>query len=430
MQPSSYQEALGSLYRLQKFGIKFGLSQTAHLLEAFGNPHLGERYVHIAGTNGKGSVSVFLAAILEEAGYRVGFYSSPHLVRFTERFRINGEEMSPQEAVSLIRETLGAIVPEEPPTFFEAVTAMALVYFKRRQTDLAILEVGMGGRLDATNLVTPFVSAITNISLEHQAYLGRTLRQIAWEKAGIIKPGVPVFTAAQQPAVLSVFEGIAREKGAPLYRIGKEIRYRKTPRGLNFYGRFQSLRDLQLGLRGCYQSRNAALALALAEELRETGWAVSEEHMRRGLQKAFWPGRMHVVSEEPVIVLDGAHNPAAMRHLAAAVQSEFPGRRLILVIGIMEDKDIPGVLSGILPISSYVIYTRPVYARAADPKQLMSAAGTHAPPGETVGSIPEAIARARSLAGKEDVILICGSLFTVGEALVVFDPLRNQPDPP
>lgn len=430
MQPPSYQEALGSLYRLQKFGIKFGLSQTAHLLEAFGNPHLGERYVHIAGTNGKGSVSVFLAGILEAAGYRVGFYSSPHLVRFTERFRINGEEMPPEEAVSLIGETLEAVAPEEPPTFFEAVTAMALVYFKRRKTDLAILEVGMGGRLDATNLITPLVSAITNISLEHQTYLGRTLRQIAREKAGIIKPGVPVFTAAEQPAVLSVFEGIARERGAPLYRIGKEIRYRKTAGGLNYYGRFQTLRDLQLGLRGTYQSRNAALALALAEALQEAGWALSEDHMRRGLQKAFWPGRMHVVSEEPVIILDGAHNPAAMRHLAAAVRSEFPGRRLILVIGIMEDKDIPGILSGILPISSHVIYTRPVYARAADPKKLISEARTQGPPGETAATIPEAIDRARALAGKNDVILICGSLFTVGEALAVFDPLTNRPDPP
>ena len=233
---TTYQESVDYLFGLQKFGIKFGLSKTTNLLKAFGNPHKDRRYIHIAGTNGKGSVAAFIASVLKETGLKVGLYSSPHLVRFTERFKINGEEINQNKAMELIEELRTAFSPEEPPTFFEATTAMALIYFARENTDLAIMEVGMGGRLDATNVITPLVSGITNISMEHQDFLGNRLLDIAKEKAGIIKKGVDVVTAATQSSVIRAFETIAPDRGAPLWRVGKEIRYRTTATGFHYRG--------------------------------------------------------------------------------------------------------------------------------------------------------------------------------------------------
>ena len=268
---TAYEDSVKSLYGLQKFGIKFGLSKTENLLEAFGNPHVGRKYVHLAGTNGKGSTAAFMASVLREAGLTVGLYTSPHLVRFTERFLINGTEMTPEEAHGLILEMTSLFSAEEPPTFFEATTAMALVYFARKNTDIAIMEVGMGGRLDATNIVHPVVCGITNISMEHREYLGNTLLEIAGEKAGIIKKGVDLVTAATQPEVLKLFEKIAGEKGAPFHRVGKGIRYRSSAEGLSFYGRKWKMEKLGLGLTGKFQARNAALALGMLEVLHEKG---------------------------------------------------------------------------------------------------------------------------------------------------------------
>ncbi|MBW2144942.1 MAG: bifunctional folylpolyglutamate synthase/dihydrofolate synthase, partial [Deltaproteobacteria bacterium] len=254
---TSYEEAVRYLYSLQKFGIKFGLSKTSNLLKALGNPHKGQKYIHIAGTNGKGSVASFIGSILKEAGLRVGLYSSPHLVRFTERFRINDEEITSEKAESLIHELTEVFVSGEAPTFFEATTALAITYFAREKTDIAIMEVGMGGRLDATNVILPLVSVITNISLEHQFFLGARLLDIAREKAGIIKKGIDLVTGATQPAVLGLFESLAKEKKAPFWRLGKDSRYRTTESGLHYYGRKRRLNGLSLGLKGDFQARNA-----------------------------------------------------------------------------------------------------------------------------------------------------------------------------
>ncbi|MFP4037205.1 MAG: bifunctional folylpolyglutamate synthase/dihydrofolate synthase, partial [Desulfobacteraceae bacterium] len=258
-----YPEALRSLYALQKFGIKFGLSKTSNLLATFDNPHLKGRYVHIGGTNGKGSVAAMIESTLIGAGYRVGLYTSPHLVRFTERFRVNGREIEPEVAAGLTRELLDASDPEEPPTFFEVVTAMALVYFAREEVDIAIMEVGMGGRLDATNVIRPLVSVITNISMEHQAYLGKRLMDIAREKAGIIKPGVDLVTGVIQEPVIRLYESICREKGTAMIRLGKDVRYRGAGRGFNYHGAKWTLKGLEPGLSGGFQHKNGALAAAV-----------------------------------------------------------------------------------------------------------------------------------------------------------------------
>lgn len=426
----SYESAIQYLFNLQKFGIKFGLSKTENILKAFGNPHLGQNYIHIAGTNGKGSVATFMGSILQEAGYRVGMYVSPHLVRFTERFLINGEEISQGKTTELINELKGTFNPDEPPTFFEAVTAMAILHFAREETDIAIMEVGMGGRLDATNVITPLVTGITNISMEHQEYLGNRLSLIAREKAGVMKKGVDVVTAVTQAKIIEQFKAIAEERGAPLWRVGKDIKYRSSPSGLHFFGQSRSIKGLHLGLRGIHQARNAALALGMMEQIEPKGFPHTTDQIREGLKKADWPGRMQVIRKNPTILLDGGHNAAAVRALARAIQSDFSYDKMILVIGIMADKDIANVLRAIVPISDRVLYTRPVYSRAADPQVLMEKARPLSTPGEVVPFLREAIEKAEKMASPSDLIVICGSLFTVGEALTFFDPVRYKSDNP
>lgn len=425
---SPYQEAVTYLYSLQKFGIKFGLSKTANLLEALGNPHKGQQYIHIAGTNGKGSVGAFLSSILKEAGLKVGLYSSPHLLRFTERFRINGREITDEKAAFLIEKLRNVFVHEDPPTFFEATTAMALACFAGEKTDIAIMETGMGGRLDATNVIDPIVSVITNIAMEHQFFLGNSLLQIAGEKGGIIKKGVDVITGATQPPVINLFQSICSEKGATLFRVGRDIRYRTSGSGFHYYGMGRRLNGLELNLKGKFQRRNAAMAIAVIERLGKKGFKVSSGDIREGLKNSVWPGRMQVMAQNPTILLDGGHNAAAMRALAESIKAEFQYRRLILVLGVMKDKDIGQMLKGIVPQSDYVIYTRPVYYRAADPEILMAKAASLETPGEVVSTLAQAIDRAKEMAGPQDLIVVCGSLFTVGEAMACIDPETNVPD--
>jgi dihydrofolate synthase/folylpolyglutamate synthase len=427
-QHTSYAEAISYLYSLQKYGIKFGLSKTANLLKAFGNPHKGQRYIHIAGTNGKGSVASMLASILKASGLKVGFYSSPHLVRFTERFQINGEEISREDAGALAEEVKRAVVPHEPPTFFEATTVMALVYFARQATDVAIMEVGMGGRLDATNLIDPLVAVITNISLEHQSFLGPRLLDIAGEKAGIIKPSIDVVTAATQPSVRALLQSKCDENRSVLWQVGKEFRYRLTGSKLNYYGKDLTLRGLQLGLKGRFQARNGATAIGVIELLETKGFNVPTHAIAEGLSRCRWPGRVQVVGTDPLIIVDGAHNPGAMRTLVDAIQSGFEYERLLLVIGVMADKEIRDILREVVPVSDHVIYTRPAYYRAAAPEVLEALGSDLGEPGEIVPLLPQAIERARALARPRDLVLISGSLFTVGEALTHFDPERYRPD--
>jgi dihydrofolate synthase/folylpolyglutamate synthase len=305
---------------------------------------------------------------------------------------------------------------------------MGLIYFAREKVDLAVIEVGMGGRLDATNVIRPDVSVITNISLDHQAYLGRTLTEIAGEKAGIIKKGVGLVTAATQPPVLEVFRKTCEDKGAPLWRVGKDIRYRSSGNKLNYYGLKRRLKDLELALAGTYQHRNAALALSVIELLERRELSVSEAHIREGLKNAYWPGRLQVVSTDPLLILDGAHNPGAIRCLSESIQRGFRYSRLILLLGVMGDKDITGVLRGIVPMADYVILTRPEYYRAAAPETLMQAASPLRKRGEIQPTLAKALERARRMANREDLILVTGSLFTVGETMAILDPKRCKPD--
>ncbi|GAG54804.1 unnamed protein product, partial [marine sediment metagenome] len=287
-------------------------------------------------------------------------------VSFTERFRINREFIKRDRAASLISELKGVISNKEPPTFFELTTAMALIYFFREDVDVSIVEVGMGGRLDATNVIYPMVSIITNIDLEHQEFLGDNIIDIAKEKGGIIKEGVNLVTGVNQPSVVNLLNSICKKRGAPFWRVGHNVLYRRLPSGLlGYYGLRSRYTNLELGLKGRFQYRNAALALLTLEVLKRKGLTISDEAVRLGLNDLIWPGRLEEVSSNPVIILDGAHNPSAMRSLAKSIGRDFDFKKLILVLGIMEDKDIKNILIEILPLANRVIYTRPTYYRAA-----------------------------------------------------------------
>ncbi|MFO8031370.1 MAG: folylpolyglutamate synthase/dihydrofolate synthase family protein [Desulfohalobiaceae bacterium] len=412
-----YLQELDYLYNLQKYGIKFGLSQTSNLLQGLGNPHQGRKYIHIAGTNGKGSVASFLNSILQLAGYKTGLYTSPHLVSFRERMQINSQYIPQHQVVEFSRQIRRIQDPQEPPTFFEAVTAMALAYFAQENTDVDIIEVGMGGRLDATNLIQSQISMITNISLEHREFLGNTLHQVAREKAGIIKARIPVLSSAKQPGVRELFARIAHEKDSPFYQQGLDFRVRRFQEGFTYFGLQQKLKGLRTNLIGSHQMQNAGLALAACEILNQTGWKINTEHMRQGLQKATWPGRMQLVQDRPKIMLDGAHNPEAIKVLAQCLNPSLEYQRLILVLGMMADKEIEKMLAQILPRTDYAIFTRPVYERALDPEELRSRATPWNVASHAEQSLPRALDQAQDLATPEDLILVCGSLFTVGEAL-------------
>jgi dihydrofolate synthase/folylpolyglutamate synthase len=410
----SYRQEVEYLYSLQKFGIKFGLSTTSHLLQALGNPHHGPKYIHIAGTNGKGSVASFLSTILQKQGLKVGLYTSPHLVRFTERFQINSQEISQEKTTNLIQQLRQVFNPDEPPTFFEATTALALLYFAQEQTDIALIEVGMGGRLDATNIIHPLVSVITSISLEHQDFLGTTLIDIAQEKAGIIKQNVPVVTGVQDTSVLELFERICQQTSSPLYHIGRDFSLIKTLTGYRYQSPTRDLNSIHLGLKGRHQQTNAALALAVTDILQLQGIAFEDQALEDGLHECIWPGRMHIVSQTPRIVLDGAHNPQAIQALASSLEELFEYAKCLLVLGIMADKDIESILSAILPQADYVLFTRPKYERAIDPKDLMERARPWQTPGEVIASLPQALEKVQAYANNDDLILVCGSLFLVG----------------
>ena len=409
--------ALDWVYDLQKFGIKFGLSSTARLMARLGNPQERCRFIHVAGTNGKGSVAAMLSRILTLAGYPVGLYSSPHLVHFHERFRLRDGDIDDATVLSLINQVKAVVDPDELPTFFEFVTAMAFLYYAQQQADPVILETGMGGRLDATNIVRPLLSIITNIALDHREYLGNSLAAIAAEKAGIIKPGVPVITAVRQATALVPIQAAAEALHSPLYLYARDFRVRGQGRGRFRYEGFDAtLSDLRTNLLGRHQYRNAAVALAAVELLRQQGLAIPETVIRLGLEQVRWPGRLELMATDPLLILDGAHNPAAAATLAQALRHDLAYRRLILVLGIMADKDIRGILRRLLPLADVVIFSRPRYDRAATPEYLQSLAEQLPPQSLVIDDLAAAIQKATSLAQKDDLVVVTGSLFTIGEA--------------
>ncbi|MFH0788852.1 MAG: folylpolyglutamate synthase/dihydrofolate synthase family protein [Pseudomonadota bacterium] len=430
-----YDQALSYLYNLQKFGIKFGLSKTENLLKAFKHPQRHLKCIHIAGSNGKGSVAAMLASIYDRAGYKVGLFTSPHLIDFRERFQINGRMISKGETLALIKEIQEKTDPEEPPTFFEFVTAMALLFFYREKVDLAIMETGLGGRLDATNIIQPLITVITTISLEHQEYLGKTLRSIALEKGGIIKYQVPLVIGVSQKKVQGSLEGVCRRRQATMLLAGRDFKTRKTGQGeFTYFGLRPPVQrglrpggrtpKLKVGLLGDHQIKNAALALTVVQCLHEK-YPLTEESIREGLQKVNWPGRLEVLSPRPRLVLDGAHNPEAMRTLSQTIPRVFSYKKLTLIFGMMKDKDIGQTLNYMIPLADRVFLTRAEYDRSADPEALRPFIEKKNMPCTLFPTVPSAIKQALKVAGPEDLILITGSLFIVGEARAWWERHKN-----
>ena len=348
----TYKESLDYLTSLGRFGIKLGLQRTQALLHALGDPHELLQGVHVAGTNGKGSVCAMLTSVLQAAGYRVGLMPKPHLVSYTERIQVDQRPIPEADFAALLTEVQPVIskVAAElgPPTEFEILTSAALYYLARAGIDLLVCEVGLGGRLDSTNVLDLGVEVITNISLDHTQHLGSTLEAIAAEKAGILKPDSLAITAAQPPA-LPVIEAAARQQRIPLLRLGHEIDLRAldrewagieatitTPAG--------TYRDLRVPLLGLHQAENAALAVAAIDGLRSRGWEISDGAMRDGLARTHWPGRLEVLDRHPIVLVDGAHNPAGLERSLAAVRRLAKGRQLVIVFGAMKDKDLPAML--------------------------------------------------------------------------------------
>ena len=428
---TAFENSLQYLYALQSHGIKPGLSRTKALLSGLGDPHHSFRVIHIAGTNGKGSTAAITASVLSKQGYRVGLYTSPHLLDFTERIQINGAPIAHElvgDLTDIVR-YVADIRLRQPPTFFEATTAMAFMHFALTGVELAVVEVGLGGRFDATNVVSPLATVITTIALDHEQYLGDTLEAIAGEKAGIIKHGVPVITGRIEPQPLSVIRAVASRHKAPLRSLGTDFETEgDSSSQFSYRGMSQSYTHLACPLAGRHQLDNAACALAALEVAQERGITVSETSIREGLRTVCWPGRLESAGWQPQILLDGAHNPQAAAVLASYLTAQnAPGPpaagRLILIVGMMRDKDRRGVLSRLarVPALSHVILTKAMHPRAAEPEELAEVVAGLAISHEIASSVPTALIRARALAKSEDTICITGSLAVVGEAKALLE---------
>jgi len=431
----NYKEAidyLSSYTDYEKVGMPhdpafYDLRRVDELLAHLGNPHLKARSVHITGTNGKGSVAAMVASVLSTSGYTTGLYTSPHLYTWRERIRVDGQLISEEEFISLVerakpeieavnhRATYGRL------TTFELLTALAFVYFSLKEADFQVLEVGMGGKFDATSVITPEVCIITSISLDHTDVLGSSLAEIAAEKAAIIKPGSTVVTSPQPDEAEGVIEKACLSRGAELVRVGRDV----TWQSLGFDLERQQLRvdgrlgtyELSLPLLGQHQLDNAATAVAALEILVAKGFNISRDSIIRGLAQVSWPGRFQVLSHHPLLVVDGAHNPDAARRLKESLEQYIDFDRAILVIGVSEDKDIASIAAELSPLFDKVIATRSHHPRAAAPESIVAEFSRQGVDTQVAGDVTEALSLARALAGAGDLICVAGSLFMVAEAI-------------
>jgi dihydrofolate synthase / folylpolyglutamate synthase len=433
----SYEEALRYLLSLgrelasprQAHVQKFDLQNISKLAERMGHPERRSPCIHIAGTNGKGSTAAMMESILRAAGMRTGLYTSPHLERINERIRINGDPVSDAQFTESFERVLAAIealmasgaLPAHP-TFFECMTAIAFDVFARGEVEFAVYEVGMGGRLDATNIVRPDVSIITQIDFDHEAYLGHSLDEIAGEKAGIIKPDGVVVSAAERPEARAVIAQRCQEQHARLVEVDQAWRVIEIvpdASGNHATAKWRadgSVIQLKIPLAGKFQVRNALTAAAAAKLLMERGFAVNAAAIERGIASVQWPGRLEHVAEHPDVYLDGAHNPAAARELRAFWDERLTGRRIILVYGAMRDKAVDEIAGLLFPRAEHVILTQPNQSRAISADLLARMTCHHAVNCEAIAGATLAIDHALQLAGENCAVFITGSLFLVGEA--------------
>jgi len=430
-----YQAALDYIYsfidyetmHLPRSAVNYDLRRVEELLFRLGNPHLAAKSVHIAGTKGKGSVAAMVTAVLIASGYTTGLYTSPHLNDLRERIRVNGELITEGELIALVERLKPEveIVNQEATygvlTTFELLTALGFAHFKLKGVDFQVVEVGLGGRLDATNVIQPEVGIITSISLDHTDVLGNSLAEIAREKAGIIKPGSMVVTSPQLDEVAQVIEKACLNCDAGLVRVGRDVVWQSLGfdaerQLLQVKGKLGSYK-LSIPLLGRYQLENAATAVAALEVLAGKGFNISRDNIINGLAEVSWPGRFQILSHRPLLVVDGAHNPDSARKLKQSLVQYFAFDRAILVIGVSSDKDVAGIISELVPLFDKVIVTRSRHPRAMSLEQLIAVFRRCGIEVQAVEAVSEALSLALSMAGARDLVCVAGSLFAVGEAI-------------
>ncbi|MBR5501778.1 MAG: bifunctional folylpolyglutamate synthase/dihydrofolate synthase [Oscillospiraceae bacterium] len=400
--------------------VRFGLSRIAQLLHLAGDPHKGMRYVHITGTNGKGSTAVMVANVLQQAGYRTGLFTSPHIQRFGERIKVNGEEI-PQHEVDRLSVKLRAWADEMPqrPTEFELYTAMGFIYFAAQQCDVAVLEVGMGGEFDATNIIeNTDVAVFTNIGLDHTAYLGSTPLEIAATKAGILKPGCRAVIYEQDAQVVQLLQQRAQALGcdAVVASHAGILPLEQTLGGQRFT--YEGT-DYEITLTGAHQRQNAATAITVCRQLQQLGYSVTDEDIRAGLANAKWPVRFETVASDPLFIIDGGHNPQCAQTLAETVTALLAGKQIVLLCGMLQDKDYEQTLAILAPLGACAVATAPQSDRALRAEQIAACFAQHGLKAYVQESVADAAALAQQLAGKEGAVICFGSLYLAGEVRTV-----------
>lgn len=417
----NYTEARTFIDNVSMRGSELGLTAISNLLSRLGNPQDDLKFVHVAGTNGKGSVLAYLASVLSEAGYRVGRYISPTLFSYRERIQINGTYISREDFAVLAGEVESAMKQMEEqglnlPTVFEVETAISFLYFRKMKCDLVLLEVGMGGRLDATNVIkTPVLTVLTSISMDHMEFLGNSLGEIAWNKAGIMKPGIPCVSAVQKQEAAEVIRKEAEKLGCACI-FSDEYPVSDVVYGLEkqkfVYG---PIGEIRIHLAGLHQIGNAALALTALTELRKCGFVLEDDCIRTGMEKTVWKGRFTTICEKPRVIIDGAHNPDAAMKLREAVETYFPDRKKYFIFGVFSDKEYDKIIDITAPLADHIIAIEtPDNPRALPAKELAAAVAPVNPSVEAAESIEDAVKKAFSLADAQDVILIFGSLSFLG----------------
>ncbi len=431
--PTQYQEALDYIYSFVDNSMthqqnlspeNFDLSRVYAFMELLGNPQLEYPVIHIAGSKGKGSVAALCSAALQAQGYKVGLYTSPHLRDFEERFQINGEPISRKNFVTLIDEIKKHVATIPNLTTFEIATALGFWYFAGQQVDVAVIEVGLGGRLDATNVVQPLVTVVTTLYLEHTYILGDTLPKIAAEKGGIIKPGIPVVMALQDESAREVIASIASEKKAPLVEVGVDVPYRHGSASLDgqsfSVGKGQDQINLHIGLLGPHQVDNAAVAYATLITAREVGLSVADEAIKEGFADAVWPGRFELLRRDPPVIADAAHTPGAIVMLVETLDQFFPKRPISLIFGVSEDKDIAGMLSLLKHRVTKIYCAKAPHPRAMDPVILAEKASALGLPAESIPNTGDAIKLAIQESNASHVVLVTGSIFIAASARIAW----------
>lgn len=422
-----YNQALDYLYSFVDYSLKhiselakaeFNLDRMFALMEELGDPQEKYPIIHVAGTKGKGSVAALCASALKAGGYKTGLYTSPHLWEYVERIQVNGEPISHQQLVELVEDVKPAVAKIPKLTTFEITTALGLLAFAKNGVNAAVIEVGLGGRLDATNIVIPDVSVITSLSYDHMAVLGNTLAEIAGEKAGIIKEGIPVVSAPQTEEALEVLKRVAKEKNSPLILVGEDVKFERLTSSLDGQSLYvrdsirNSILNLQLHLLGAHQIENAAIAYAA---LKASGVPLSGESIQQGFAQAKWPARFELLRREPPVVIDSAHNRDSARRLRETLEEYFPEIPVVLVFCTLEDKDISGMLEELKPRLECVVATRADHPRAPSEQWMAEQVAKAGIPVEALAPVSSALERALELAGTQKLVLAAGSVAFAGE---------------